>query len=153
MSQACPRAKYIRFYQLLNQRVLWRFLKTTKVLSAAEPKRAFRNRLRQIEEDFVDLELKTRDLLQALQFQYNLKYDKIQGIVSEIFVGGAASANSIRENLLKAEDEVLFSTGEVFASLQIEDLCGIVLEEIPYASRREVVSGTLSFGTNERIYA
>ena len=99
-----------------------------KVLSAAEPKRAFRNRLRQIEEDFVDLELKTKDVLQALQFQYNLKYDKIQGIVSEIFVGGASSANGIRENLLKAEDEVLFSTGEVFSSLQIEDLCGIALE-------------------------
>jgi sugar-specific transcriptional regulator TrmB len=119
-----------------------------KVLSAAEPKRAFRNRLRQIEEDFVDLELKTRDLLQTLQFQYNLKYDKIQGIVSEIFVGGAASANSIRENLLKAEDEALFSTERFSPVLQIEDLCGIVLEEIPYASRREVGSGTISFGTN-----
>jgi sugar-specific transcriptional regulator TrmB len=99
-----------------------------KVLSAAEPKRAFRNRLRQLEEDFIDLELKTKDVLQALQFQYNLKYDKIQGIVSEIFVGGASSAGSIRDNLLRAEDEVLFSTGEVFASLQIEDLCGIVLK-------------------------
>ena len=93
-----------------------------KVLSAAEPKRAFRNRLRQIEADFVDLELKTRDLLQTLQFQYNLKYDKIQGIVSEIFVGGAASANSIRENLLKAEDEALFST-ERFSPVYKSKIC------------------------------
>jgi sugar-specific transcriptional regulator TrmB len=99
-----------------------------KVLRAVEPKRALRNRLRQIEEEFVDLELKTREALQALQLQYSLKYEEIQGIVSEIFVGGASSAIGIRENLLKAEDEVLFSTGEVFGSLQIEDLCGIVLK-------------------------
>jgi sugar-specific transcriptional regulator TrmB len=99
-----------------------------KIISAAEPKRAFRHRLRQIEEDFNNLELETRDALQSIQFQYNLKYDKIQGIVSEIFDGGASSANSIRESLLKAEEEVLFSTGEVFGNLQIEDLFGVVLK-------------------------
>ena len=100
-----------------------------KVVRAVEPKKAFRKRLRQIEEDFFDLELKTREALQGLQLQYSLKYDEIQGIVSEIYVGEASFANGIRENLLKAENEVLFSTGDVFGGLQIEDLCGIVLKK------------------------
>jgi sugar-specific transcriptional regulator TrmB len=122
-----------KIYQVLTNLESKSFVESSqdrpKVVRALEPKKAFRNRLRQLEEEFIDLEMKTRDVLQTLQFQYNLKYDKIQGIVSEIFIGGASSASKIRENLLKAEDEVLFSTGEFFASLQIEDLFRILLKQ------------------------
>ena len=120
-----------KIYQVLSTLESKSFVESSqdrpKVLRAAEPKRAFRNRLRQLEDNFIDLEQKTRDALQSLQFQYNLKYDRIQGIVSEIFVGGVTSDSRIRDNLLKAEDEVLFSTGEAYSSLQIEDLCEIVI--------------------------
>jgi sugar-specific transcriptional regulator TrmB len=99
-----------------------------KVFRAVEPKKALRRRLRQIEDDFFDLELKTREALQTLQLQYSLRYDEIQGVVSEIFDVGSSSESRIRESLLKAEDEVLFSTGEALGRLNIEDLCKVLLE-------------------------
>jgi sugar-specific transcriptional regulator TrmB len=118
-----------------------------KVCKAVEPKKALRRRLRQIEEDFFDLELKTREALQTLQLQYNLKYDEIQGIVSEVYVGGPSSTNGIRENLLKAEKEILFSTGEIFGGSQIENLCGVALERgvkikaiVPKSSSKNIMA-------------
>jgi sugar-specific transcriptional regulator TrmB len=130
-----------------------------KIFKAVEPKKALRRRLRQIEEDFFDLELKTREALQTLQLQYSLRYDEIQGIVSEIFVGGVSASNGIRDNLLKAENEVLFSTEEAFGSLHIEDLCGILLERgvkiraiigVPSEKKHENFDRLIHMGVNVR---
>ncbi len=121
-----------KVYQVMSSLESKGFVETAqekpKIFKAIEPKKALRRRLRQIEDDFFDLELKTREALQNLQLQYSLKYDEIQGIVSQIFVGGTSSARGIQENVLKAEDEVLFSSGEVCKNLNIEDLCVALLQ-------------------------
>jgi sugar-specific transcriptional regulator TrmB len=122
-----------KVYQVVSSLESKGFVETAqekpKIFKAVEPKKALRRRLRQIEDDFFDLELKTREALQNLQLQYSLKYDEIQGIVSQIFVGGTSSARGVQENLLKAEDEVLFSSGEVCKNLNIEDLCVKLLQK------------------------
>jgi sugar-specific transcriptional regulator TrmB len=98
-----------------------------KVVRAVEPKKALRKRLRQIEDDFFDLEFKTGEALKTLQLQYSSKYDVIQGIVNEIFVGSTSSARSIRENLAKAEDEVLISADEGINKLHFEEMFGTLV--------------------------
>jgi sugar-specific transcriptional regulator TrmB len=98
-----------------------------KVFKAAEPKKALRRRLRQIEDDYFELELKTKEALLTLQNQYNLKYDIIQGVVSEIFVGNTSFVNKVRENLLKAEDEVLVSSDGQISGLNEKDLFGSLI--------------------------
>ncbi len=121
-----------KIYQVLSNLESKGFVEVSqekpKVFRAVEPKKALRRRLRQIEDDFFDLELKTREALQTLQLQYSLKYDEIQGIVSEIFDGSSSSEGKIQESLLKAEDEILFSTGEVLGRLNNQDLYKILLE-------------------------
>jgi sugar-specific transcriptional regulator TrmB len=121
-----------KIYQVISSLESKGFVETAqdkpKLFKAVEPKKALRRRLRQIEDDFFDLELKTREALQTLQLQYSLKYDEIQGIVSQIFVGGASSSRGVQESLLKAEDEVLFSSEEVFGNLRVETLCRELLE-------------------------
>jgi sugar-specific transcriptional regulator TrmB len=80
-----------------------------KVFKAAEPKKALRRRLRQLEDDLLELELRTKEALLSLQTQYNLKYDLIQGLISEIYVGSTTFCGRIQESVSKAEEEVLIS--------------------------------------------
>jgi len=99
-----------------------------KVFRAAEPKKALRRRLRQLEDDFFELERKIREALPTLQLQYSLKHDVIQGVVSEVFVGSNSFAKSVHENFLKALDEILISTSKLDIKLHDEDLFKRLLE-------------------------
>jgi len=99
-----------------------------KIYRAVEPKKALRRRLRQLEDDFFELERKIREALPTLELQYSMKHDVIQGVVSEIFVGGNSFSKSIHENLLKALNEVLISTSRLDVKLHEEDLFKRLLE-------------------------
>ena len=93
-----------------------------KLFRAIEPKKAFSRRLRQMEDDYLDLELRIRDGLQNLQFEYSQRYNKTQGTVTEVIVGYNAFERVIKENLLRAEDEVLVSSSELISQLHLEQL-------------------------------
>ncbi len=93
-----------------------------KLFRAIEPKKAFRRRLRQIEDDYSDLEHRIGEALQNLQFEYNQKYDKTQGIVTSIVAGSKAFESVVKENLFKAEDEVLISSSELIPRLHLEEV-------------------------------
>jgi len=99
-----------------------------KIYRAVEPKKALRRRLRQLEDDFFELERKIREALPTLQLQYSLKHEGVQGVVSDIFVGGNSFTKSIHENLLKAFNEVLISTSRLDIKLHEEDLFKRLLE-------------------------
>jgi sugar-specific transcriptional regulator TrmB len=99
-----------------------------KIFRAEEPKKALRRRLRQLEDDFFELERKIREALLTLQLQYSLKHDNIQGVVSEIFWGSNSFAKGVQENLLKALNEVLISTPRFDIKLHEEDLFKRLLE-------------------------
>jgi len=99
-----------------------------KIYRAVDPKRALRRRLKQLEDDFFELERQIKEELPALQLQYSLKHEVIQGVVSEISVGSNSFAESIKENLSKALDEVLISTSKFDAKLFEEDSFKRLLE-------------------------
>jgi sugar-specific transcriptional regulator TrmB len=131
-----------------------------KVFKAAEPKKALRRRLRQLEDDFLELELKTKEALLSLQSQYNLKYDIIQGLVSEIFVGSKSFGSRIQENLAKAESEVLISWNGPISGLDTKTVFGELLGRgvpvramFPSAAVREksFLSGLSELGVNVRL--
>jgi len=115
-----------RIYQVLSTLESKGFIEVyndkTKRFKAAEPKIAFRRRLRQIEDDYLELENKTKEALQELQIEYSQKHDAIQGIVNEIRVGDNSFARVIKESLLKAEDEALVSSGEYITQLHLEEV-------------------------------
>jgi len=92
-----------------------------KLFRATEPKKAFRRRLRQMEDDYLDLEQRIRDGLQNLQFEYSQRYDKAQGTVTEVVIGPAAFERVVKENLLRAEDEVLISSSELISRMKLEE--------------------------------
>jgi sugar-specific transcriptional regulator TrmB len=93
-----------------------------KLFRATEPKKAFSRRLRKMEEDYLDLELRIREGLQNLQFEYSQRYDNAQGTVTEIMVGSNSFERVIKENLPRAEDEVLISSIELISRLHLEEL-------------------------------
>jgi sugar-specific transcriptional regulator TrmB len=116
-----------KIYQVLSALESKGFIEVSegkpKQFTAVEPKKACRKRLRQMEDDYLDLENKIGDALQNLQFQYSQKYDRTQGIVTEVIVGSKAFENVIKQNLLKAKDEVLFSSScELIARLNLEGI-------------------------------
>ncbi len=113
---------YQIIYGLESKGFLEVFQEKTKLFKAAEPKKALRRRLRQIEDDYLDLEQKTKEILQDLQLKYNQKTDAVQGVVSEIQIGENSTANLVRESLLRAEDEVLISSGELIIRLCLGEL-------------------------------
>ena len=92
-----------------------------KLFRATEPKKAFRRRLRQIEDDYLDLEHRIREGLKNLELEYSQRYDNTQGTVTEVIVGSNAFENVIKENLLRAEDEVLISSSELVSRLHLEE--------------------------------
>lgn len=99
-----------------------------KIYRAFEPKIALRRRLKQLEEDFFELERKIRDELPTLQLQYSLKHNIVRGVLSEILVGFNSFAKNIREGLLKALDEVLIVTPKFNVKLHEEDMFRRLLE-------------------------
>jgi len=99
-----------------------------KIYRAVDPKKALRRRLKQLEDDFFELERKIKEELPSLQLQYSLKHDLIQGVVSEIFVGKNSFRKSVQENLLKALDAVLISTPKFDINLHEEDLFKRLIE-------------------------
>lgn len=99
-----------------------------KIYRAIEPKIALRRRLKQLEEDFFELERKIRDELPTLQLQYSLKHDIIRGVLSEILVGCNSFAKSIRNTLLKTLDEVLVVTPKFDVKPHEEDVFTRLLE-------------------------
>jgi sugar-specific transcriptional regulator TrmB len=99
-----------------------------KIFRATEPKKALRRRLRQLEDDFFELERKITEALLTLQLQYSLKHDVVQGIVREITVGNNSFAKGVQENLLKSTNQVLISTSRFDIKLHEEDLFKRLLE-------------------------
>lgn len=99
-----------------------------KIYRAVEPKIALRRRLKQLEEDFFELERKIRDELPNLQLQYSLKHDIIRGVLSEILVGCNSFTKSIQNTLLKALDEVLIVTPKFDVKPHEEDVFMRLLE-------------------------
>jgi sugar-specific transcriptional regulator TrmB len=120
-----------RIYQVLSTLESKGFIEVdqdkTKLFKATEPKKAFTRRLRQIEEDYLELENKTRQVLQELQMEYSQTYESIKGIVNEIRVGDNSFSSVVRENLLKAEEEILISPGELVNQLHIDDVIRVLL--------------------------
>lgn len=92
-----------------------------KLFRATEPKIAFRRRLRQMEDDYLDLEHRIREGLKNLELEYSQRYESTQGTVSEVIVGSNAFESLIRENLLRAEDEVLISSSDLISRLHLEE--------------------------------
>jgi sugar-specific transcriptional regulator TrmB len=88
---------------------------TPRLFKAIEPKKAIIRRLRQIEEDYLDLENRIKDVLLNLQFEYSQKYNMGQGIITEIIVGFDKFKSAFREHLSKAEDEVIFSSSDLLS--------------------------------------
>jgi len=99
-----------------------------KMYRAVEPKIALRRRLKQLEEDFFELEQKIREVLPTLQLQYSLKHDIVRGVLSEILVGFNSFSKSIRESMLNALNEVLIVTPEFDVKLHEEDVFRRLLE-------------------------
>jgi len=99
-----------------------------KIYRAVEPKKALRRRLKQLEEDSFELERKIREALPALQLQYSLKHDIIQGLVSEILVGFNSFSKNIQETLMKALYEVLIVTARFDVKLHEADIFRRLLE-------------------------
>jgi hypothetical protein len=56
-----------------------------------------------------------------LELEYSQRYENTQGTVSEVIVGSNAFENVIKENLLRAEDEVLISSSELISRLHLEE--------------------------------
>jgi sugar-specific transcriptional regulator TrmB len=92
-----------------------------KLFRATEPKKAFRRRLRQIEDDYLDLEFKIREQLKNLELEYSQRYDSTQGTLTDVIVGSNAFESLIKENLLRAEDEVLVFPSELISRLHLEE--------------------------------
>ena len=92
-----------------------------KLFRATEPKKAFRRRLRQMEDDYLDLETRIREGLKSLELEYSQRYDGTQGTVTEVIIGSDAFESAIKENLLRAEDEVLISSNELVSQLHLEE--------------------------------
>jgi len=99
-----------------------------KIYKAVEPKKALRRRLKQLEDDFLELEHKIKEELPTLQLQYSLKHDAIQGVVSEIFVGNNSSTEGVQGLLLRASDEVLISAAKFDIKSYEEDSIKRLLE-------------------------
>ena len=120
-----------RIYQVLSTLESKGFIEVdqekTKLFRAVEPKKAFARRLRQIDEDYLEFENKTRQAMQELQLEYSQKDEGIQGIVSEIRVGYDSSSVVVRGSLLKAEEEVLISSGELVNKLDLDETIGVLL--------------------------
>ena len=93
-----------------------------KLFRAAEPKKAFRRRLRQIEDDYQELEHSIREGLQYLQAEYTQRYGNTQGTVTEVIVGSEAFESVVKKNLLKAQDEVLISSADLISRLHLEEV-------------------------------
>jgi sugar-specific transcriptional regulator TrmB len=135
---------------------------TPKLFKAIEPKKAVSRRLRQIEDDYLDLEYRIREVLQNLQFEYSQKHNTAQGIVTGIIVGSDEFGSIVKENLLKAEEEVLVSSSDLISQLRLEEtiknllLRGISINAIcpngPPAKKGSngVPNGLLGLGVNTR---
>jgi len=136
-----------RIYQVLSTLESKGFIEVdqekTKFFKAADPKKALMRRLRQIEEDYFELEHKTRQALQVLQLEYSHKYEDVQGIVSQIRVGSDSFSNIVTDNLIRAEEEILVSSGELIDQLHmgetVKDLLsqGVSIRAIYYESQGE----------------
>jgi len=114
-----------RIYQVLSTLESKGFIEIyqekTKLFKAVEPKIAIRSRLRRIEDNYIDLEQKSREALEELQIEYSQKYDAVQGIVSEIRGENDSFESVFREALLKAKEEVLISSGEYIIQQHLEE--------------------------------
>lgn len=115
-----------KIYQVLSSLESKGFIEVAsgkpKLFRAAEPKKAFRRRLRQIEDDCLDLESSIRAGLQNLQAEYSQRYGNTQGTVTEVIVGSEAFESAVKKNLLKAQNEVLISSSELISRLHLEEL-------------------------------
>jgi sugar-specific transcriptional regulator TrmB len=96
-------------------------LGTPRLFRAVEPKKAITRRLRQIEDDYMDLEHRIRDVLQNLQFEYSQKYNAAQGIITDIIFENEKFETTIREHLLKAEDEVIVSSSDLISGPSLDE--------------------------------
>lgn len=74
-----------------------------------------------MEDDYLDLEHRIREGLKNLELEYSQRYENTQGTVSEVVAESDAFENVIKENLLRAEDEVLISSSELVPRLHLED--------------------------------
>jgi sugar-specific transcriptional regulator TrmB len=92
-----------------------------KLFRATEPKKALRRRLRQMEEDYLDLEHRIREGIKNLELEYTQRYDNTQGTVTEVIAESNAFETVIKENFLRAEDEVLISSSELVSRLHLEE--------------------------------
>ncbi len=114
-----------KIYQVLSALESKGFIETIqekpKLFKATDPKKAIRRRLRQIEDDYLDLEHRIKDVLQNLQSEYSQKYDKTQGTITGVAVGSSSFESVVKENLSKAEDEVLISSTELISRLHLEE--------------------------------
>jgi len=136
-----------------------------KSFRAVEPKKACRRRLRQMEDDYLDLENKIGEAMQNLQFQYSQKYDKTQGIVTEVIIGANAFENVIKQTLRKAKDEVLFSSSnDLIARLNLQEILkdlrlkgvsiNVLCQSFPAADKdvsNGVIEGLLGLDVNIRL--
>jgi len=115
-----------KIYQVLSSLESKGFIEVVngkpKLFKAAEPKKAFRKRLRQIEDDYLDLERSIKEGLQNLQSEYTQKYGNTQGTITEVIVGSNAFESVIKNTLLKAEDEVLVSSIDLVSRLHLEEI-------------------------------
>jgi sugar-specific transcriptional regulator TrmB len=114
-----------KIYQVLSGLESKGFIETIqekpKIFKATEPKKAIRRRLRQIEDDYLDLEHRISEVMHNLQSEYSQKYDKTQGTVTRVLVGSKAFESVVKENLSKAENEVLLSSTELISQLHLEE--------------------------------
>jgi len=92
-----------------------------RLFRAVEPRKAFRRRFRQIEDDYLDLERKIGEAMQSLQFEYDQKYEKTQGIVTKVIFGLNSFERIIKESLFRAEVEVLVSSSDLIFRLHLEE--------------------------------
>jgi sugar-specific transcriptional regulator TrmB len=157
-----------KIYQVLSNLESKGFIEadqgSPKLFKAIEPKKAVMRRLRQIEDTYLDLEHSIRDVLQNLQFEYSQKYNAAQGIVTEIIVGSDDFKSLIKENLLKAEDEIFFSSSDLIHQLCLEEIIknlrlkGISINAIcpslPTAKKSSNggSNGLLDLGVNARLF-
>jgi sugar-specific transcriptional regulator TrmB len=92
-----------------------------KLFRASEPRKAFRRRLRQMEEDYLDLEYRIKEELKNLELEYSQRYESAQGTVTDVTVGSNAFEGVVKEHLQRAQDEVLVSSSELISRLHLEE--------------------------------
>ncbi len=148
-----------KIYQVLSALESKGFTETVQgkpmLFRAVEPKKAIRRRLRQIEDDYSDLEHRIKDAMQNLQSEYSQKHDKTQGTVTGVTAGGNSFESVVKESLSKAEDEVLLSSTELISRLHLEEtlkdlqLKGVCINAI--CTNLQATNNGISNGHSDRL--